>query len=255
MLYFSGTGNSKYVAEMFCHYMNKETDTDTAESISIEDNTNFSRLINSEEVIAFCYPVYSSRVPRIMRDFALKYKDFLEGKKIIILCTQMLFSGDGARAFTDLFPGDYFEVIYAEHFLMPNNICNVFLVPLASKNTVKRYLRYAERKMKTVCENINAGIIKKRGFNIFSRLLGLPQGYFWPAIEEKIKRSVRINDDCTQCGRCFSSCPMNNLTFEKGEITHKSNCLGCYRCVNDCQQKAITAFFHARVKRQYEGLD
>ena len=63
MLYFSGTGNSKYIAELFCKHMN-------AEFYSIEETIDFDKLIVSEEVIGFCYPVYGSRVPRIMREFA-----------------------------------------------------------------------------------------------------------------------------------------------------------------------------------------
>lgn len=51
------------------------------------------------------------------------------GKKIIIFCTQLLFSGDGARVFTDLLKSISYTVIYAKHFNMPNNICNFFLAP------------------------------------------------------------------------------------------------------------------------------
>jgi len=34
-------------------------------------------------------------------------------------------------------PRNFFDVIYAEHFLVPNNIFNFFLVPLASENGIK----------------------------------------------------------------------------------------------------------------------
>ena len=118
MLYFSGTGNSKYVAELFCRNMN-------ASCHSIEENADFTALLASEEVIGFCYPIYGSRVPRIMREFVSVHTDSLKAKKLIIFCTQMYFSGDGARAFIDIFPRNHAEVIYAEHFLMPNNVCKV----------------------------------------------------------------------------------------------------------------------------------
>jgi menaquinone-dependent protoporphyrinogen IX oxidase len=62
---------------------------------SIEENINFSKLISANEIVGFCYPIYGSRVPRIMRQFVQRYYQNLKQKKIIIFCTQMLFSGDG----------------------------------------------------------------------------------------------------------------------------------------------------------------
>ena len=247
MLYFSGTGNSKYIAELFCQRMN-------AECHSVEEDIDFSRLIAAKDTIAFCYPVCASRVPRIMREFAVRHMEFLKGKKVVIFCTQMLFSGDGARAFTDLFPRNFFTVIYAEHFFMPNNVCNFLLVPLAGERGTKNYVMRAERKMQIVCKNIKNGIIKKRGFNVMSRILGLIQGVPWPMVERKAQGSVRINNDCTQCGLCVSICPMNNLKSENGKITQKNNCVVCYRCINKCPEKAITVFFHGKVKKQYQGI-
>jgi ferredoxin len=247
MLYFSGTGNSKYIAELFCRSMN-------AKSYSIEEKIDFSQLIISEETIGFCYPVYGSRVPRIMREFVKKHLEFLKNKKIIIFCTQLIFSGDGARAFTDIFSKGFMEVVYAEHFFMPNNVCNFFLLSLADERKIEKYKVKAERKMKIVCQNITKGITVKRGFNVFSRISGLAQGLFLPMIEKKALNSIMINNDCTQCRLCVSICPMNNLENENNKIVHRHNCTICYRCVNKCPEKAITVFFHAKVKKQYKGI-
>jgi ferredoxin len=247
MLYFSGTGNSKYIAELFCQNMESEC-------ISIEDDVDFGALFASNDTIGFCYPVYSSRVPRIMREFTTAHMELLKNKKLIVFCTQMIFSGDGARAFTDLFPRGSFDIIYAEHFLMPNNVCNFFITPLANEGRIKNYLAKAERKIQIVCGNIESGIVKKRGFNVISRLLGLPQGIFLPLIERKARKSVKIAADCTTCGLCVSICPMKNLRLENEKVAHEKNCTLCYRCINRCPKKAITIFFHDKVKRQYKGV-
>jgi len=247
VLYFSGTGNSKYIAELLARNMD-------AACRSIEENTDFEALLKAEETIAFCYPVYASRVPRIMREFAALYSESLRGKKLIIFCTQMLFSGDGARAFAGLFPRKHARVIYAEHFIMPNNICNMFITPLASDGKVKKMLEKAERKMQKVCGNIKNNVIRKRGFNTFSRVLGLPQAVFLPQMEKLARRSVRIADNCTQCGICVNLCPVNNFSLQDNAIVHNHNCIVCYRCINECPQKAITVFFHGKVKKQYKGI-
>ena len=247
MLYFSGTGNSKYIAELFCRHMN-------AACQSIEDNVDFDKLTASEEIIGFCYPVYGSRVPRIMREFIKMRIELFKNKKIIVFCTQMYFSGDGARAFTDIFPRGFIEVIYAEHFLMPNNVCNVFITPLANEKSVEKYIKKAERKMQTVCGEIKNGVIKKRGFNPASRALGMIQGAFFPKFEKIGMDRVWISGNCTQCNLCVSVCPMNNFGNENGKVVSKNNCTICYRCINKCPEKAISVYFKGKIKKQYKGI-
>jgi len=83
MLYFSGTGNSKYIAELFCRHMN-------AACHSIEADIDFESLIKSNATIGFCYPIYGSRVPLIMREFAAKHMAVLKNKKLIIFATQLI---------------------------------------------------------------------------------------------------------------------------------------------------------------------
>jgi len=247
MLYFSGTGNSKYIAELFCERMN-------AACHSIEEKIDFSNLIAPEKAIAFCYPVYGSRVPRIMREFVKRHMESLKDKKLIIFCTQMYFSGDGARAFTDIFPRGYVSVIYAEHFLMPNNVCNFFILPLPGERSIKKYVKKAERKMQTVCDEITYGVIKKRGFNPVSRALGLIQGVFYPKFEKIGMDRVWIGDNCTQCNLCVTICPMNNFENESGKVKPKNNCTMCYRCINKCPKKSISVYLRGKVKKQYKGL-
>ncbi|NMC57689.1 MAG: hypothetical protein GYA50_10760, partial [Eubacteriaceae bacterium] len=160
MFYFSGTGNSKYIAQLFSENMN-------CKCINIENNTGFSDIINNSDTIAFCYPIYGSRPPRIMREFVIKHKNCLVGKKLIIFCTQMLFSGDGARSLTDSLKDIKYEIIYAEHFDMPNNINNFFLFPIYSENKNEKCYAKAREKIDKVCADISNGKIKKRGINIF----------------------------------------------------------------------------------------
>lgn len=245
VLYFSGTGNTKYLSEHFAEIM-KST------SYSIEDNVDFEDLICRNETIAFCYPIYGSCVPEIMRDFVLQYKIYLKGKNLMIFCTQMLFSGDGARVFTELIEDIDVNIIYAEHFNMPNNICNFFLLPVRSRDKARRVLEKADRKLVKTCNQIVIGKVNKRGFTIFSKYLGLiSQRMYFRLIEKKAKKDVRISSDCNSCGKCVKVCPRNNLEIHDNIISQKGKCTLCYRCVNICPQKAITVLLHSKVKKQY----
>ena len=245
-LYFSGTGNTKYAAERFsktlgfvCH--------------SIEDDVDFAQLIGEHTRICVCYPIYGSRMPRIFKEFFASHSELMKDKEVIILATQLIGSGDGARAFVDAFPKNYFKVIYAEHINMPNNVCNFFLLSIKNGAQNDKKMKKANARIDKTCANIQNGKVIKRGFNVISRILGLAQGAFEDMLNARGK-SVRIDKDCSACGVCVTICPMKNLMMEDGKINHNDNCTICYRCVNICPKKAITTFFHKKPKKQYLGL-
>ena len=88
VFYFSGTGNSRFVAEHFAAAAG-------AACYSIEEPLDAAVLLRQEEVVAFCYPVYGSCVAGPMRSFVQAHQDELQGKRFVILATQLIFSGDG----------------------------------------------------------------------------------------------------------------------------------------------------------------
>jgi len=258
-IYFSATGNTEFIARVFSRQMG-------AVCLSIEDDADFTRVLKAHDTIAFCYPIYGSRAPRNMREFVAKHMGSIKGKKIIIFVTQALFSGDGARVFTDMFKGGAIQVIYAEHFMLPNNICNIPLLRKPSDKSVQKQFKNAEEKMVRVCEDIKNGIVKKRGFSMFSKLIGNVQGIIWLgnsknispstfSAENKGRNGVRIHKNCTICGLCVKICPVKNFVREGGKIVPQGNCIICYRCVNRCPKRAITAMkVHLRPKWQYKAL-
>lgn len=247
VLYFSGTGNSRFIADRFAEKMD-------AECHSIEEKTDFSALLHRVDTVAVVYPIYGSCVPRIMREFVERHMEAFKEKKLIIFCTQMMFSGDGARAFARLIPHCEGRILYAEHFNMPNNICNFRLFPMNEKELVNKPKK-AEKRLDEICEDIRNGVVKKRGWNAFSTLLGRTQNVAYPRMEEKARHSFHADDSCTKCGLCVRICPMNNLEIVKGQLVQKDNCTVCYRCVNACPRQAATVYLKAKPKRQYKGFD
>jgi len=107
--------------------------------------------------------------------------------------------------------------------------------------------------MNVTCNNIKNGKLMKRGFSPISRVLGLIQGAFFPAIEKRAATKVWIDNDCNKCLLCVSICPMHNFEQTNNEIKAKGNCIMCYRCINRCPQKAISVFLHGKVKQQYSA--
>ena len=257
-LYFSGTGNTRFVARAFSRRM-------AATCHSIEEDIDFAGQIAAHDVIAVCYPIYGSRAPLIMRQFVVDNMAAFAGKKLIIFVTQTFFSGDGARSLVDLFPVNHVEIIYAEHFFMPNNVSNIFFLRQAGEKSIVRRARAAARKMDRVCHDIRSGKVKRRGFSTLAKLIGKAQGIPWQGssrhaaaskgtMEHRAKSSVKIGADCNACGICVACCPMDNFTSEDSTVTPKNHCTVCYRCINRCPHKAISVWFTGRPMWQYKGV-
>ena len=104
-IYFSGTGNTKHCIELFI----KEIDA-AAKCISIED-ANVLDEIHESDYIVLAYPIYFSNLPKIVRDFILQNKSKFMGKKVFIIATMGLFSGDGSGCSARLLAQDRKSVV------------------------------------------------------------------------------------------------------------------------------------------------
>ncbi|MDO5409356.1 MAG: EFR1 family ferrodoxin [Lachnospiraceae bacterium] len=242
-VYFSGTGNSRYAAELFAEKMQ-------CKSISIEEQCDFDLLMQEASEIAFFFPIYGSCPPIIMRKFVQIHKKALQGKKLLLFCTQAMASGDGARSLLDELNGISYEVIYAEHFIMPGNICNM-RIPALPKAV---YRKLTQRKIRKIHADLMRRKYKRKGFHWLSIMLGNAQRIPFQKKEKEYAASIQISDTCIGCKKCIRSCPAGNLFFEDGRVKAKAQCTLCYRCMNGCPQKAITNWIQKPVKKQYRGI-
>ncbi len=242
VIYFSGTGNSRFIAKRFSKEMN-------CKCYSIEEDVNFGEIITENDTIALCYPIHFSKAPLLFMDFISEHKSGFIGKKIVILCSQQFYSGDGARSITDLLEG--VEVIYAEHFNMQNNITSMPIYYKLTKRNNKRCLKHTCKKIKKITKDINNNKVKLKGFNSFSMALGRAQHLNPESAKKKQLKAVKIKNSCVLCGKCVKYCPANNLAIDNNKIVFDNKCTFCMRCVNICPKKSISVLIHGNVKEQY----
>lgn len=88
-VYFSGTGNTKFCIEYFINGLDK-----FSKCYSIEDKNVISEILKSENIV-LAYPIYYSNLPKIVRDFIYNNSNIWKDKKVYIIATMGLFSGDG----------------------------------------------------------------------------------------------------------------------------------------------------------------
>ncbi len=233
-LYFSGTGNSRYATETFGREIGN------IPVYSIEDK-DIAEQVRGAGTIIFAYPVQFSSVPRFVQDFVIENKELWKNKKIFVIATMGLFSGDGAGCLGRLLHRYGAQIIGGLHVKMPDSIGDEKALkrPL---ETNRELVRNARLKIKASAERFKSGNPTKEGLGIFYHLAGLfGQRLFFGHHTKHYSDKLKIDTNkCIGCGKCEKLCPLSNIKTENSKAIPGNKCTMCYRCINHCPVQAIT---------------
>ena len=234
-VYFSGTGNSRYATELFCKECGAEGNV-----FSIEDECVCDEIRKAEEIV-FSYPVQYSTVPKFVRDFINSNSSIWNGKKIFVIATMGLFSGDGSGILGRLLKRHGAVIVGGLHLKMPDSICD----EKALKRPLEKNLaniRESESKIQKAAKSYKEGKPTKEGLGIFYRLAGFfGQRLYFGHMTKKYSSKLKIStESCIGCGLCAKVCPLENIQISDGKAVPSGKCTMCYRCVNRCPKQAIT---------------
>ncbi len=242
LFYFSGTGNTWWVAGELCKQLNKNGFNCRTYSIEALTPAKTASLIEESSLVGFGYPIHGSDLPQPMKVF-IEALPQSPGKEALVFCTQWLWSGDGAYLGASMLNKKGYNVKWGEHFLMPNNI-SVSVIRLPYTNDPARLSavrQRAARKISRFESRIAADKPYRHGFNSLAYLLGSMQRVPFRRYFHQWQNDVAINKDvCIDCGECVRLCPVGNLYYEGEEIKTKGNCILCTRCYNFCPVAAVT---------------
>jgi ferredoxin/flavodoxin len=238
-LYFSGTGNTKYVIDSF----SKQYKKDSYIIHSIEDKSvDFTHLMANADEIFIAFPIYGSMMPFIMEDFFHTYKDSFANKVISTIVTQLLFSGDGGALPYYLLKHVPIQKGHSIHIKMPNNASDVsFLKTKSIKDSYKK-IQKTDQTISKIIKNINNGKTYKHGRKFYSWALGffIQRLYATPYLKS-LRSKITVNmDTCIHCNKCVEVCPTSNLSTQNNQIITSNTCTLCYRCINTCPVSAIS---------------
>lgn len=249
-LYFSGTGNSRYALEVFL----KKYCTD-ARIFAIEDEMAPGKVRENEEII-FSYSVQYSSIPKMLYDFITQNQTLWQGKKIFIIATMGMFSGDGAGILARLLRKYGAEITGGLHLRMPDSIADEKALKHSFEKN-KELVRKAEEKIGRAVQDIQAGKPPQDGIGILCRMAGLfgQRLYFSHKTKHYTDKLKIDTEKCIGCGICAKACPMHNLQIEESsgsgnktegremerkQVKTNGRCTMCYRCINLCPRQAIT---------------
>ena len=234
-IYFSGTGNSRYAAEFFCNEYDE-----AAKAFSIEAD-NIIQIIKNEEMLVFAYPVQYSTVPKILRDFIIENKELWQNKKIFVIATMGLFSGDGAGILGRLLHQYGAKIIGGVHLKMPDSIGDEKVLKRSLEKN-KELMKKAEQKISKSVLFLKSGKPTQEGIGILYRMAGfLGQRLYFGHKTKNYSNKLCVDEHkCTVCGKCEKLCPMNNIKIVDNKVVQNNQCTMCYRCINNCPKQAMT---------------
>ncbi len=234
-VYFSGTGNTKYCIEKFLSLYD-----DTAKTIALEDASVTNEIIQQSDIV-LAYPIYYSNLPKIVRDFIVNNSRIWNGKRIFIISTMGLFSGDGAGLAARLLKKYGAQIIGGLHIKMPDCICDIKALKRSVQEN-RHIIERADKKIASGASKLREGIPSKDGLSFLHHIAGLFGQRLWFYTKTlHYSNKLKINkESCISCRNCISVCPMQNISFDNTKVIAGHQCTMCYRCINQCPKQAIT---------------
>ena len=257
IIYFSGTGNSKFVAEYMADKLSDEL-IDSAEIIKDERNEQFY----SNNPWIFVAPTYGWQIPRIFADF-IESSQFDGSKEAFFVLTCGSDIGGAGHYLYELCNKKDLNYRGVLEVVMPENYVAAFPVPNSekSKKIVEASLPTNENgitliKMDREFPEIDCTPLDKLKSGFINNI------FYSKFVKDK---AFYATDKCISCGKCMQLCPTNNITMvskdgseidsgvSSGEFkpNWNGNCTHCMRCICFCPTEAIEYGRRTKNKRRY----
>lgn len=243
IFYFTGTGNSKYVAQALAHRL----DTPLI-SIAEVMRDGAVRDLVPDEPVGVVFPIYAWAPPEMVRQFVHRFP-FVEATYAFAVCTCGDDAGNAMRVLAKR-RGKAFDAVYS--VTMPNNYIIGFDVD--PEPVVAQKLADAKARIGSIGDALLA---RKRGVEEVNRgrFAGLKTAIAAPFFDLGGRRTKPFHaHGCIACGRCAQVCPTRNVTVADAP-TWGNDCAGCLACLHYCPVRAIDYGRGTQHKGRYVNPD
>ena len=243
VLYYSGTGNSKFIAKCIASAL--ETDClNLNERIKAEDTLS----VQTEENVILVTPTYAWRIPHIVSDW-LEKVDLVSAKRIWFVMDCGSEIGNAAGYNRQLAAQKQLQYMGTAQIIMPENYIAMFNAP--PKEQAKSIVEQAEPALQKVMAQLKAGQeFPLPRENLYDRFMSGPVNPVFYRFFVKAD-AFRATDACIGCGKCVELCPLNNIHLENGKPVWGKNCTHCMACICYCPKEAIEYGKKSRGKPRY----
>ena len=231
VLYFTGTGNSRYIAQCIAEALGHGL-------ISMNDRIKADNTspVTSDERLIIVTPTYAWRIPRIVRDW-LTETDFPCGAQTWFVMTCGSEIGNAAKYNRALCQEKQLTYMGTAQIIMPENYIAMFNAPQAEE--ARQIISRAEPDI----ERVTLAIAANQEFtpprnNLCDRFMSGPVNPIFYSFFVKADL-FSADSTCTGCGQCARLCPTNSITIQNGRPVWGSNCTHCMACICRCPAEAI----------------
>ena len=227
ILYFSGTGNSKYVAEKLAELLNEEL-------FNIESSHRLPMMVD-DEPLGIIFPVYAWGLPKIVADY-------LSNKNITnkFVWTVMTCGDDMGYADVILEKIIKRTVNAAYSLQMPNTYISLPGFDVDSPELANKKIKETEAQLPRIAESIKN---KENCSELTRGDMAWMKTYVLKPLFNKFlvtDKFFRKTQDCSSCGLCAKQCPTKDIAMIAGKpVWESKNCTGCLRCYHNRPKRAI----------------
>lgn len=250
IFYFSGTGNSTWIARELADFQQESLCFIPDEMKKEGDVLLYS--LRPDEKIGFVFPIYSWGPPKIVLEFINRL--FFENYKkhyLFFVCSCGDDIGLTRQVFTRLLKKKDLVCDAGFSVIMPNNYVLMKGFDTDPKELERKKLKGAIPAMAQINK-----IVAEKGKDIFQ----VKEGSF-AFIKTKVinplfnkyeisAKHFWVTDDCISCGLCEKACPVNNVTLDVKPVWG-DYCTSCLACYHVCPKQAVQYGKATKGKGQY----
>lgn len=177
-VYLSGTGNTKHCVEKLVRLMD-----DTALCTPLED-VQIQTLLEKEDTIVLGYPTQFSNAPFMVCDFINKNSSLWKGKKLFIINTMGLFSGDGTGCSARLLKKYGAEILGGMQIKMPDSVCDSKLLKKSVEEN-RQIIESADKRIEKAAKQMKQRKYPKEGLSFFAHITGLFGQRLWFIVRQR----------------------------------------------------------------------
>ena len=244
IVYFTGTGNSRYAAEYLADRLGDE----------ILDATAWIRekkapQLRSARPWVFVSPTYGWQIPHIFARW-IREGDFRGSRDAYFVMTCGDGIGTAGKKNESLCTEKALRCLGTAKVVMPENYVAMFPVPDAEQSEQIR--RAAGENLEALAALIGQGIPipapKTGAIDQIYTAVANPVFYRFFVKADPF----RVTDACVSCGKCAAACPLGNITMVAGKPRWGGDCTHCMACICGCPVEAIEYGRKSRGKPRYQ---
>lgn len=222
IFYFSGTGNSKWIAEQIAKNISDE----------LFDITKLAKAPNLEQQkrIGLVFPIYAWGVAEPMLNFVKRLPQTSAFTYGVCTCGE-----DAGLAMKKLSKIYHLDSSYS--VVMPSNY--IVGSDIEDKDTISK--KIADAKIE--CQRIASEILQtKKVYRVNEGTLALLKTNLACKAFNRFARTTKpfcATEICNGCGLCTNNCPAATISLVNAKPVWGEKCYQCLRCINKCPKMAI----------------